>query len=92
MRTNIFDANSVKSPSTSDINLRPDTPLFSPFNDDDYSGNVLNMAFIADESHLPSSDSQSVVSDNFSISAISMIRGNSNDANYMRLEEEFSCM
>lgn len=88
MRTGLFNSKNceLKSPSVSDI-----TPLLSPFNENESSDNELNLGFIAEDSKFLVSDSQSVISDGFSISAISIIRGNSNSANmnsphYARLE------
>ena len=64
----------------------------SAIDEDEYSNNELNMGFIADESKLMLSDSQSVVSEGLSISNISVIRGANTPVvtPLYKLQEEFS--
>ena len=56
--------------------LDKSTPLINPIDEDEFSNNVLNLGFIAEDSKILLSDSASVKSDSFSISAISVIRTN----------------
>jgi hypothetical protein len=72
--------NSIKGADAALGQINAQKTPASPFNSDDYcsdSLNELNVAFIAEESKMLLSDSQSVVSDGLSISGISVIR-NSN--------------
>jgi len=56
---------------------RKSTPIIPSLDDDEYSNNVLNTGFIAEDSKYLRSDSLSENSDGFSISGISEIRDNS---------------
>ena len=80
----------MRSPSDMAI-LDKSTPIIAPLDEDDYSNNVLNIGFIADDSKCVRSDSCSEYSDNFSISGVSVIRANSKDNSCFRNnhEEEF---
>ena len=54
MQSPYFNKN-TNSPAISYHSLN--TPIIPPVEEDDYSNNVLNQAFIAEESHLALSDS-----------------------------------
>ena len=72
---NLFFNRSVTTPGELSL-LDKSAPVIPPLDEDDFSNNVLNIGFIAEDSNMLLSDSASVKSDSFSISAISAIREN----------------
>lgn len=89
---NFFNKTNIKNPEST-LSQIPNDKSTNHYSQDDFcsdSLNELNVAFIAEESKLLFSDSQSVVSEGLSISSISVIRGNGRIASPMinlRLEE-----
>ena len=78
MQTNPFYKNVPNSPQLETRNKNnSQLPLID---EEEYSNNVLNIGFIAEDSKLNLSDSSSVYSDHFSISAISAVQGNPKDS------------
>lgn len=55
------------------------SPIPHGLDDEEFSNNVLNIGFIAEDSKMHLSDSASVYSDGFSISAVSAIQPNPKD-------------
>ena len=93
MQNHFFNKTTIKNPESTLSQISSDKASVNHYNNDDFcsdSLNELNVAFIAEESKLLFSDSQSVVSEGLSISGISVIRGNSRMASphiNIRLEE-----
>lgn len=74
MQNSFFNKNVDSSPNIRGIHKA--SPLLSALDEDEFSNNILNIGFIAEDSKLHFSDSSSVVSEGMSISAVSAIHAN----------------
>ena len=61
------------------IGSQKGSPILHSLDEDEFSNNVLNIGFIAEDSKMHLSDSASVFSEAFSISAVSVIQANPKD-------------
>jgi hypothetical protein len=78
MQNNFFNKSPLNAPADIAI-LEKSSPAIPPLDEEEYSNNVLNIGFIAEDSKFLRSDSCSERSDGFSISGVSAIHGNPKD-------------